>query len=353
LSQSLLVLVLLGGNARARDETTSAAAQDEPTSAPAQDESISASAQGESVSTSAQDDSSAASSTVQIQGFIDASVFVPASGFSDRDQELSLGVDQVELDIIGRVSAELLIRSDWNVFPTEIITFDDLLEQAYAEYFFAGKETGAFVRIGKSVAPIGIEALDPTDMYQYSNGLLFTYATPAALTGIFGGYVGDSYTVMLWASNDWDSAKKPDKPNVGGRLEYRFDGGHIGLSSTYEPVSLSPSIARLMVDLDARYQLGSLTAFLEGNYGSFDGDSSTGVLTKVNYALNDLMSLTARWDWYDQQFSGAEIDNAMSVTAAGLFALAAGLSGTLEYRIDFLDGEHTTSFAAVELIGAF
>ena len=39
---------------------------------------------------------------------------------------------------------------------------------------------------------LGIEALDPTDMYQFSHGQLFTYATPSNLTGFFGGFEGES-----------------------------------------------------------------------------------------------------------------------------------------------------------------
>jgi hypothetical protein len=286
----------------------------------------------------------AAEPSIKFSGFIDASANATLSGGpegADFIDGFSMGVDQVEFDVEAKPSDLLTVRTDLNFFPVALLASDDnLVEQAYAEYSFG--DSGVFLQAGKRNAPVGIEAIDPTDMYQYSSGLLFTNATPSNLTGLFTGWSDGSFTALVWATNDWDLPKTAGLPSTGGRLEYAYENGHVGLSSTYSLAS-----EQLMVDADARLGFGDFTAFLEGNYGALGNTSTTGFLVKGNYALNESLSATVR---YDNLTIGEVADQ--SVAVAVLLGLSDGLSGCAEVRADTGDSGDATT-AAVELVATY
>ncbi len=158
---------------------------------------------------------------------------------------------------------------------------------------------------------------------------------------------------FLFSTNDWDAPKKADKPNVGGRLEYSFEEGHVAVCSTYEPIKVPDSLGRLMVDADLSYKMGALTAFAETNYGSLDETASTGFMGKLNYALTDGESFTVRWDYLDSDMVDNTFDEAMSGAFAFLFTINDNLIGAAEIKTDFEASERTTTSGAVELIGSF
>jgi len=283
---------------------------------------------------------------VKFSGFVDASVFaVLASEVEDPEffDGFALGLDQVELDVEAAVTGDLTVRTDLNFFPgAGAASFDSLVEQAYAEYSMG--DSGFFVQVGKRNAPIGIEALDPVDMYQYSQGLIFAGATPSNLNGVFFGWSDGAISALAWGTNDWDTPKVGGKPSAGARFEYAFDAGHVGLSSTY-----SLATEALMVDTDAKAGFGDFTAFLEGNYGSAADVDTTGFLVKGNYALSEDFSATLR---YDMLTVGEEASS--SASAAVLLTLAEGLSGCAEVRMDMGDAPYADmTTAAFEIIGAF
>ena len=289
-----------------------------------------------------------ASSGVSVSGFIDTSAYMPFTGVAEADKKVSFGVDQVELDFESSPVAGLTVRADLNVFPAGgAVVADDLIEQAYLEYYFGGGSDGFSLTVGKTNAPIGIEVLDPVDMYQYSHGLLFSFATPSNLTGVFAGYDEGAISAKVWVANDWDTPSSPDLPNFGGRFQYAFeDLGHVGLSTTFEQGS-----DFLMVDLDSALQFGDITLFVEANMGMVDSEIAIGALGKVNYAISDSYSVTGRFDYLDQSKTGGY--KGMSGTGAFLFAVNDNFIGAVEVRADMPDVGDVGVAGAVELIASF
>lgn len=289
----------------------------------------------------------AASTGVSVSGFIDTSLSTSFTG-TDADKKITFGVDQVELDFSSSPVAGLTVRTDLNVSPSAgAVDADGLIEQAYLEYYFGGGSDGFSLTVGKVNAPIGIEALDPVDMYQYSSGLLFSYATPSNLTGVFAGYSDGAISAKVWVANDWDMPGSPDLPNFGGRFEYGLDDlGHVGLSTTFEQ-----GTDALMVDVDSALKFGDVTLFLEANMGMVDSEIAIGALGKVNYALSDAYSVTGRFDYLDQSKTGGY--KGMSGTGAFLFAVNDNFIGAVEVRADMPDGGDVGVGGAVELIASF
>lgn len=264
-------------------------------------------------------------------GFVDTSVVVPF----ESDPDVLFGLDEIELDVLARPTDGLTVRLDLNAFPAESVALDDrLVEQGFVEYFFQGGAEGFFLTAGKRNAPVGVESLDPVDKFTASHGLLFTFATPSNLTGFFGGWVGDGLTVMAWVTNDWDLPVTSDSAIAGGRVAYAFgDTGTLGLSGTWGPfVADDP---RTMLDLDLALTNGSLTLFLEGNFGRQAEENSLGVLVAARYDFTEHLGASLRWDWLDRPFDG--LDNVSSATAAFLFAFNDYVLGRLEVRADMVD----------------
>lgn len=285
-------------------------------------------------------------SWITLGGFVDTSLFVPL----EESPDVLIGLDQVELDVEARPAAGLRLRTDLNVFPAAAgFSADSLLEQGFVEYFFGGGDEGFFLTAGKRNAPIGVESVDPIDMYQFSHGLLFSFATPTNLTGFFTGWTGHGLTVMAWATNDWDTPTTADSASAGGRVAYDFGRGTVGLSGTYGPFAAGEPLT--MLDLDVAVTLGDLYLFLEGNWGREAGENSFGALVKAHYAFTDRLGGTLRWDWLDRPFDG--LDDRSSATAAFLFAFNEHLAGVVEVRADMAAFEEPDWTGAVELTAKF
>lgn len=303
------------------------------------------------------------SPSIQFSGFVDTSVFWPIDGNTyddgtDSDGDLVVSLDQVEVDVEAMPAAGLTLRADINYFPALGLALDDrLVEQGYARYYFNGGDDGAFLIAGKMNAPIGVESLDPVDMYQYSYGQLFSYATPSNLTGFFGGYATSAITAMVWVTNDWDAPPTPDSYLVGGRFAWSGSDGGVGLSSTFGPIGVG-QLYQLMVDLDIVWAFDALTLFLEGNYGSSEQEgadgsalTSVGGLFKANYAFTDSLSATVRYDYLNREYG--TVVEAHSVTGAFLFGITDNFGGVLEVRADIPAEGDTALTSALELTASF
>lgn len=296
---------------------------------------------------------------VSLTGFVDSSLgytFTPEALTHDG---VRLGLDQVELDVDATLTTGLRVRADLNWFPAEVLNPDDgaayvidsLVEQAFGEFFCSGDGHGFFVRAGKWNAPIGFEVIDPTGLWQYSQGLLFTHAAPSNLTGVALGWVGATTQAQLWVTNDWDLPTTPKDASLGGRVQQALgDVGTLGLSVMYGALVDDPG--RLMIDLDLALTFGKLRLGAEANYGKRGDARSLGFLVSGNYAFSDRVSATLRVDYLDRDIADFPYKGA-SVTGAGLFTLTPGLTLVAELRADLPDGQDTIVGGALELTAAF
>ena len=302
-----------------------------------------------------QDDDDDDGPSVELSGFIDGSMTgtFTAKG-ADADKGLQLGLDQVELDIAVALSPALNLRIDLQYFPAEDTTaagaiFDAIVEQAYAETTIC--DTGLFVRAGKWNAPVGFEVIDPTGLWQYSYGLLFSLATPSNLTGLAFGWANDATSFQLWLTNGWDQPSTRRAASLGGRFQQALgDAGTVGVSGTYG--ALAEESPKLMVDVDLALAFGALKLGAEFNYGSQDDATSIGALLSLNYAFTSAFSLTLRGDYLDREIVDSAYKGA-AVTVAGLVNFAKGLDLIAELRADMPDGADTIATGALELLASF
>lgn len=297
--------------------------------------------------------------TVVLSGFVDTSLSTYLAPSAAVSSGVQLGLDQVELDVDVTIGSGLRLRVDLQWFPAEgvdttagpVAVFDRIVEQGFAEWYVDGSERGLFLRAGKWNAPVGFETVDPTGLWQFSQGLLFTRATPANLTGFALGWAGESTTGQLWVTNDWDTASTPKDASLGGRLQQAFgDTATLGLSATFGAFVDDPG--RLMVDLDLLVELGALRLGGQFNVGKQGDLTSLGFLVSANYASSDRFSLTGRFDWLDRELLDSPYKG-MSLTLAGLLNLTKGFDLIAEVRADLPDVGDTTVLAALELLASF
>jgi len=286
---------------------------------------------------------------ISLSGFVDTSTLVPLAGYPEGSRAVSLGLDQLELDVIAKPVDGVTLRTDINWFPaSEVTSFDDIVEQGLIRVDF---ESGLFVQGGKVNAPIGVELPDPTDTFQYSNGLLFSFATPTNLTGLFLGYASEHIDAQLFVTNDWDTSSTPGDACGGARFAYLFGGSVIGLSAIYGPFDADAS--RFVIDLDLTFALGDLTLWGEGNLNRTGDAQAVGFMVKGNYAFGDF-SATLRMSYLDSDSGLGVFGNSdLEITGAFNFPVARGVGGLVELRTDTPDEGDTLLTAAVEMTGSF
>lgn len=300
---------------------------------------------------------------ITVGGFVDASVFMPLAGFGDDGDVWTFGVDQVEVDFTATPAEGLTLQTDLNVFPAAGMTFDDsLLEQGFIDYEL---DNGYFFTVGKVNAPVGAETVDPTGLYQYSYGQIFGII-PSNLTGFFTGYRGDTIAAQLWVSNDWDvpggSAAPADKPIIGGRFDYMFSSGHVGLSFTNGPIGTALD-GYTMIDVDTAVEVGDLTILGEVHYGTGQNNAHTdpettniGALLTLSYAISDVVAATVRGDMLSTSVGDADALTSISGTLAGLFTITDNYGAVVELRADIPDSDldaDTTIGGAVEFLASW
>lgn len=305
---------------------------------------------------------------VEFSGFVDTSLVIPMTGFAKDDDSVSFGLDEVELDIVARPAAGLTLRTDLNWRPSldvlgdvdltepSLFAFDNIVEQGYAKYIFGGGERGFFFQAGKKNAPVGSEAVDAPDIFQYSHSLLFDHASPTNLTGFFLGFDhgGAGFGGQVWMSNAWDKSTTPGNPSFGGRAEYAFESGGVGIATSIGPVR--DDAIFFMVDADAHVKAGLFTGLLDANVASVDGELGFGVSAAGNVAIGDSMSATARVSYLDRAKLGAgqgDPYKGVEATAAYLFTFTDHFGGLLEVRLDKEDGKNLTVGGAFEATATF
>ncbi len=291
---------------------------------------------------------------VTLSGFIDSSITYRFLPEAEAKKGVSLGLDQVELDVSVAVGGGLRVRTDLQLFPAEgasALVFDRIVEQGFAEFFFAGEDKGFFLRAGKWNAPVGFEVIDPTGLWQYSQGLLFMKATPSNLTGFALGWVGPSTQAQLWVSNDWDTPSTPKDATLGLRVQQAIgSAGTVGVSSTLG--ALNDEKMRFMADLDLAFVFGRLKLGGEFNFGKLGSLTSIGFLLSANYLLSDRLSLTARFDFLDREITDNPYKG-MSATVAACVNLTKGLDLIAEVRADLPKDADEILGGALEVLGSF
>ncbi|RQV99509.1 hypothetical protein EH220_01540 [bacterium] len=291
---------------------------------------------------------------LKLNGFLDGSY----SGNLDQKTN-GFSFDQAEIDIQTKLGERGSLRADveWVNDGTGIMTAN--LEQGYMAIDVPCKIHPFNFMFGKFNAPIGLELLDPNEMYQYSHSLLFDYGLPTNLTGGRLNFdFGKGIDLAAYVVNGWDeNSDMNSQKTVGGRLGFApceaFAGGVSGITGVEGEDTLS--YTRTVFDVDIMTtKIDKLYLGAEVNIGSVEIDektvSWTGFMIKGHYDFTDWLGLTGRFDMMDDGdnylFGGADVvtgdplnQSRSSFTICPTFVLGPNMGALIEYRMDMSDAE--------------
>lgn len=298
--------------------------------------------------------------STEVHGFVDTSIEVP---ISPDFGPISLGFDQAEIDVMSDVGDGLSLRIDVDTTGAAVG-----LEQAFFKYYFNDGASRMYLLAGRTNAPIGVEAVDAPDMYQWSHGQLFN-SVATNLDGFFLGMDGGTFNWMVMLTNDFDAGKTAADATLGLRLEYAPETWHLGLTGTFGPLKddpRDPRDPRILIDVDSHFDMGDLTLWAEVMMQMFDAASPgnavvggkgtlIGFLAKGNYAFDGINSATLRFDLLNKSPDGGDSEMDMSVAVAYLHSFTKHFSGVVEINafLPGADGADEQITGAIEFVAGF
>lgn len=194
--------------------------------------------------------------------------------------------------------------------------FDQYLKEAYFSYL-APVGKGLQVDVGKFVTPHGAEVIETKDNWNYSRGLLFSYAIPYYHFGMRAKYAfNDKYSVSGYFVNGWNNVVDNNTGKTYGIGLSWNPNKKFGVAQNYmagpEQNSLNNQW-RQLTDTVITYSPNSKLSFIvNGDYGRGDrfiSDTATntlshpvfwtGVAGYIKYAFAANSAFTTRYEYYD------------------------------------------------------
>jgi hypothetical protein len=198
--------------------------------------------------------------------------------------------------------------------PKSGLGFDQYLKEAYFSYL-APVGKGLQVDVGKFVTPHGAEVIETKDNWNYSRGILFTYAIPYYHFGMRAKYAfNDKYSLTGCFVNGWNNVVDNNTGKTYGMSFGWNPNKKFGITQNYmagpEQNGLN-SNWRQLSDTVITYSPNSRLSFMvNGDYGRGDrideGEGTfskpvywTGVAGYVKYAFNSNSALSTRYEYYN------------------------------------------------------
>jgi hypothetical protein len=192
--------------------------------------------------------------------------------------------------------------------------FDQYLKEAYFSYLApAGK--GLQLDVGKFVTPHGAEVIETKDNWNYTRGLLFSYAIPYYHFGMRAKYAfNDKYSLTGFFVNGWNNVVDNNTGKTYGIGFAWNPNKKFGVAQNYmagpEQNNLN-STWRQLTDTVITYSPNRKLSFIvNGDYGRGDridlGEDGlskpvywTGVAGYIKYAFNGTSAFSTRYEYYD------------------------------------------------------
>ena len=198
--------------------------------------------------------------------------------------------------------------------PRAGLGFDQYLKEAYFSYL-APIGKGLQVDVGKFVTPHGAEVIETKDNWNYSRGLLFSYAIPYYHFGMRAKYAfNDKYSLTGYFVNGWNNVVDNNTGKTYGMSFGWTPNKKFGVTQNYmagpEQNSIN-STWRQLSDTVVTYSPTSKLSFMvNGDYGRGDRiDEGGGVFSKpvfwtgvagyVKYAVSGNSAFSTRYEYYD------------------------------------------------------
>src|SRR4029077_3837238 len=187
--------------------------------------------------------------------------------------------------------------------PRAGLGFDQYLKEAYFSYL-APVGKGLQVDIGKFVTPHGAEVIETKDNWNYSRGLLFSYAIPYYHFGMRSKYAfNDKYSLSGFFVNGWNNVVDNNTGKTYGICFGWNPNKKFGIVQNYmigpEENSLNSHVRQLSDTVITYSPTSKLSFIVNGDYGRGDRFIVdpvknafshpvfwTGVAGYVKYALN-------------------------------------------------------------------
>ena len=230
--------------------------------------------------------------------------------------------------------------------------FDQYLKEAYFSYL-APVGKGLQVDIGKFVTPHGAEVIETKDNWNYSRGLLFSYAIPYYHFGMRAKYsFNDKYALTGFFVNGWNNVVDNNTGKTYG-LSFAWNPNkRFGITENYmagpEQNNLNNDWRQLSDTVITYSPTSKLSFIVNGDYGRGDRITNpltaivsrpvywTGVAGYVRYAFSGTSAISTRYEHYDDPtgFTTGTAQHLNEVTATVERLVAHHIISRIEFRHD-------------------
>ena len=297
---------------------------------------------------------------LSFEGFVDMSyTHTDKDTNGTKDSDNTFGIDQVEIDWLfnfGKVTAQVDLEYEDNGAQgnnTEV-------EQAFVSYDLGN---GSALTAGRYESMLGLEAKEPTGLYQFSTAYDGNNFLPQYGQGV--KYTGQSNDLSYGLSLQ-DESFDNDGNRLGGGNNGTSDGTYsVEAAASLVSGNITYSLGGAYEDRDddgsqwvgnghVVYQSGAWTLGAEYNIGTeettgaSDTDRTSG-LVMANYAYNDASSVTARVSFGEEE-TGANTDEFLKYTLAHNYAVTDNLAIITE--VSLREDENPSSVESDTLTGA-
>ncbi len=232
--------------------------------------------------------------------------------------------------------------------PVAGLGFAQYLKEGYISYL-APVGSGLKVDFGKWVTPIGAEVIESNGNWNYSRGLLFTWAIPFYHFGLRTQYdFNDSVWLMAHVTNGWNNVIDNNTGKSFG-LQVGFSPFEdVSIVQNYmvgaERTDLNRGVRHIFDTIVTYSPTDQLSFMINYDYGrevgAFSGEPSVdwqGVAAFLRYALNDRAAVASRYEWFDDNdgFSTGLSQQVKEFTQTFEYKVAGNLLTRFEFRRDY------------------
>jgi hypothetical protein len=230
--------------------------------------------------------------------------------------------------------------------------FDQYLKEAYFSYL-APVGKGLQVDIGKFVTPAGAEVIETKDNWNYSRGLLFSYAIPYYHFGMRAKYAfNDKYALTGFFINGWNNVVDNNTGKTYGVSFAWNPNKKFGITENYmagpETNNLNNDWRQLSDTVITYSPTSKLSFIVNGDYGRGDRITDpvtaivsppvfwTGVAGYVHYAFSGTSAISTRYEYYDDPngFTTGTVQHLNEFTATAERLVSHHIISRIEFRHD-------------------
>ncbi len=224
--------------------------------------------------------------------------------------------------------------------------FDQYLKEAYFSYLApAGK--GLQIDFGKFVTPHGAEVIETKDNWNYSRGILFTWAIPFYHFGLRAKYAfNDKASLTGFLVNGWNNVVDNNSGKTYGVSLGLNPSPKFGIIENYmageeQPVNNGP-VRQLSDTVVTITPTGKLAFMANLDYGRdrvIGGPSVfwTGIAGYVKYSPSEKYAFVGRYEYFDDHdgFMTGTAQNMSEFTGTFQRTIAHNIITRFEYRHDY------------------